>query len=594
MESQEEEYDIVIIGAGLSGLTCAYYLKKMVPDIDILVLERSATAGGLTGNWIDHRFAPDKKFQQPMHMIFIEKYVNLYQLIQEVGGCLSPRYTGYDIITSNGIRHRLEMNDWAARKLPPPLHGIGMFTRLRLPWLDKWDLFKLACVSSYCARAILNSEGKEQQPKLVPNTLSLESLELLLGIRPGTRDFIEAITPSIYNLHPWYTSAPRMASVIAGTMMMSRNSLHYHVFGKNYNAAFIDNYVETLRSMGVQFRFCTEVRRLESSADGSRVDTIWYRTQSSQTEGATRYICANCGAENYCADRAFCSRCGLDTTLDKVYAGTIKQPVGTNLWQEPGPRGYHQVRCRRLITAMYPHMIAALIPIDSPLRRHPYVRACFSSRGNQTQLSIGRVYYRQPVTRDQKYITGTHNPYFCFNGCQSVYNNFGGADLAYEGDVVDVLLDVGIIRDAHSHEVQIQRIVSDLQRVYPDADPHLVDHVSFANIYPDVLYLSEQPAIAGLHRIFNTHRTGAANWYVAGCHSGLIGIGMESAVESAMSTVNAILDDMESSQRVAIKPYSIHLGARMAASLGKALLLWNGGRKYQRLAANNYSMPKMP
>ena len=57
-------------------------------------------------------------------------------------------------------------------------------------------------------------------------------------------------------------------------------------------------------------------------------------------------------------------------------------------------------------------------------------------------------------------------------------------------------LDVGVIRDAHSQGEQIDRIVHDLRRVYPDADPSLVEHVSFADLQPSVLYLSEQPAIA--------------------------------------------------------------------------------------------------
>lgn len=567
----KKAYDVVIIGAGLAGLTAAYYLKKTRPELNILLLERSGTAGGLTGDWTDHRFGPDKKLQPPMHMVFRDKYPNLLRLVEELGGCLSPIYKGYHIITSDGKRHCLEMDDWANAHLPPPLHGVGMFIKLSLPWLSKWDLFKLACVSTYCACSLLRGE---QEPPLIPNTLSMESLELLLDVGPCARDFMESVTPSIYNLHPWYTSAPRIAAVVAGTMTMNRNSLHYHVFGKNYNAALIDRYVAVLRSMGVEFRFWTEVRRLESNGDGSQVESIWCKSYGPEVGESVRYICDNCGAENYFLDRAFCTRCGLDTTLDKIREGKLKRVCGRELWMEPEGNGYEKIPVKTLICAMYPHMIARLLPLDSPLRKLPYVISCFSSRGSQTQLSIGRVYYRKQVTRGETIITGTHNPYFCFNGCQSVYNNFGGQDLGYEGDVVDALLDVGIVRDAHSPETQKNKIIQDIHRVYPDADPSLVDHISFANMYPEVLYLTEQPAIAGLHRFFNTHRTGAQNWYVAGCHSGKIGIGMESAVESAMTTVNCILEDMKHSERVAIAPYHIHPGSRVGAALGKALLLW--------------------
>jgi ribosomal protein L37E len=585
-----KEYDMVIVGAGLSGLTSAYYLKKSKPDLNILVIERSGTAGGLTGNWIDHRCGPDKKFQTPMHMAFREKFPNLINLVNEIGGEMSPIHTGYNILTSDGKRHRLEMQDWAARNLPPPFHGLGLLLKLKLPIRAKWDFSKLVLVSAYCGREIIKGIP---EPSLLPNTLSLEGLELLLRMGPKARDFMETITPSILNSHPWYTSAIRMEAVLAGTLAMTRNSLHYHIFSKNYNAAFIDRFVERLRAMGVEFRFWTEARRIECDKSGKTVDSIWCKSFGPQIEGSSRYVCENCGAENYSMDRAFCTRCGLDTTLSKIRSGKIRRPVDRELWIEPQGNGYERIRCKKLITAMYPHMIAKLIPIDSPLRAHPVVRAFFSLRGNQTRLSIARVYYKEQVTRGETDITGTHNPTYSFNGCQSVYNAFGGPDLGHhQGDVIDVLSDVGIIHDAISHEIQSQRIVSDLQRVYPDADPSLVEHVSYADIYPDVLYLSDQPAIAGLHRFFNTNRTGISNWYVAGCHSGLIGIGMESAIQGAMVTVNCILEDMGLPMRIEISPYMMHQCCRMAALLGKALLWWRGrGKAINRYAENSYSMP---
>ncbi|MCC7345032.1 MAG: FAD-dependent oxidoreductase, partial [Deltaproteobacteria bacterium] len=77
MVPKSAPYDVLILGAGLSGLATAYYLKKTRPEWSILVVERSGTAGGLTGNWIDHRFGPDKKLQMPMHMVFRQKYKNL-------------------------------------------------------------------------------------------------------------------------------------------------------------------------------------------------------------------------------------------------------------------------------------------------------------------------------------------------------------------------------------------------------------------------------------------------------------------------------------------------------------------------------------
>jgi len=590
-KTRDESFDVVIVGAGLSGLTTALWVQKLAPGLKVLVLERSGVAGGLTGDWVDHRFGPSARLQPPMHMIFRAKYPNLLALLDEVGASLSPIFTGYDIITSDGSRHRLEMTDWTSRTLPPPLHALGMAQKLRIPLLAKWDLAKLAAVGASCAESA--ARGDAEAPR-IPNTMSLESLELLLGMGQTARDFVETVTPSIYNTHPWYTTASRMAGVSAATLVIDKNCLHHNVYGKSYNAALVDGFVKLLQDRGVEIRFRAEVRRIDASADGSRVEGVWCRRSGPETDGATRYVCDNCGAENYALDRAFCTRCGLDTTLDAVRDGRVKRPAGSRLWADPEGDGCERITCKYLVTAMYPHMIAALLPADSPLRADPFVRSFFSSRANQTQLSIGRVYYKEQVTRGVKTITGTHNPAFCFNGCQSVLNVFGGADLGYtdDGDVVDVLLDVGVLRDAHTHEAQKARIVHDLARVYPDARPELVERVSFADMHPSVLYLTEQPAIPGLHRFYNRHTTGAQNWFVAGCHSGHIGIGMESAVESGLSTTNCLLDAEGVSERAPIVPITLPAGSRLLARFGDLVLWWKSrGRDLKRLAGSTYSLP---
>jgi hypothetical protein len=590
-KKSDEMFDVVVVGAGLSGLTTALWVKKLAPSLSVLVLERSGVAGGLTGNWIDHRFGADKRLQPPMHMIFRTKYRNLLALIDELEADISPTFPSYNLVTSDGVRHRFEMNDWAAKNLPPPLHAIGMLLKLQIPLLAKWDLAKLAAVGASCVESA--ARGDDEAPR-IPATLSLESLELLLGMGPVARDWMETVTPSIFNPHPWYTSAARMAGIAAATLAIEKDCLHYNVYSKNYNAAIIDRFVERLRRIGVELRFHTEVRRIDAAADGSKVEAVWCARGGPEAEGATRRICDNCGNEFFSVDRAFCTRCGIDTTLDAVRDGRIKRPVGRFLWADPEGSGLERIGCKYLVTAMYPHMIAALLPIDSPLRTDPFVRSFFSSRSNQTQLSIGRVYYKEQVTRGEKIITGTHNPAYCFNGCQSVFNVFGADDLGYGGggDVVDVLLDVGVIRDAHTQETQKKRIVHDLSRIYPDADPRLVEHVSFADMHPSVLYLTEQPAIAKLHRFYSRHHTGAKNWFVAGCHSGKIGIGMESAVQSGLSATNCLLEAEGISKQAPIIPITLPTGSRLLARFGDLVLWWKtGGRDLKRLAASTYSMP---
>lgn len=43
---EKTECDVVIVGAGLSGLSVAHFLRKMRPELDLLVLEKSARPGG--------------------------------------------------------------------------------------------------------------------------------------------------------------------------------------------------------------------------------------------------------------------------------------------------------------------------------------------------------------------------------------------------------------------------------------------------------------------------------------------------------------------------------------------------------------------
>jgi len=45
------KYDIIVIGAGLSGLYSAYNIKKMFPKINLLVLESNKIVGGRIGNY---------------------------------------------------------------------------------------------------------------------------------------------------------------------------------------------------------------------------------------------------------------------------------------------------------------------------------------------------------------------------------------------------------------------------------------------------------------------------------------------------------------------------------------------------------------
>src|SRR6201988_3687664 len=48
-----EHFDVLIVGAGISGIGAAYHLTQQCPGMTFVVLETQATFGG---TWITHRF----------------------------------------------------------------------------------------------------------------------------------------------------------------------------------------------------------------------------------------------------------------------------------------------------------------------------------------------------------------------------------------------------------------------------------------------------------------------------------------------------------------------------------------------------------
>ncbi|NQV61585.1 MAG: NAD(P)/FAD-dependent oxidoreductase, partial [Alphaproteobacteria bacterium] len=52
-EPESEHYDVLIVGAGISGIGGAYYLRQQCPDTRFVILEAEESFGG---TWWTHRF----------------------------------------------------------------------------------------------------------------------------------------------------------------------------------------------------------------------------------------------------------------------------------------------------------------------------------------------------------------------------------------------------------------------------------------------------------------------------------------------------------------------------------------------------------
>ena len=47
--SKPQSYDVIIVGAGISGASTAFWLRQEDPDLKIAILEKSEVAAGATG-----------------------------------------------------------------------------------------------------------------------------------------------------------------------------------------------------------------------------------------------------------------------------------------------------------------------------------------------------------------------------------------------------------------------------------------------------------------------------------------------------------------------------------------------------------------
>lgn len=67
------ESDVVIIGAGSAGLTCAYEMSKQRPDIKIAIIEQNVSPGG--GAWLGGQLFSAMVIRKPAHLLLNELQV---------------------------------------------------------------------------------------------------------------------------------------------------------------------------------------------------------------------------------------------------------------------------------------------------------------------------------------------------------------------------------------------------------------------------------------------------------------------------------------------------------------------------------------
>ena len=86
-------YDVIVIGAGIVGLSSAFYIKKENPDLRVAVVERSPTYGqGNTG-----RSAAGLRdvFSSDLNYRLSNGFISFYRHVQDFGTPLGMKFSGY-------------------------------------------------------------------------------------------------------------------------------------------------------------------------------------------------------------------------------------------------------------------------------------------------------------------------------------------------------------------------------------------------------------------------------------------------------------------------------------------------------------------
>ena len=529
---ERKKYDVVIVGGGLSGLTCGLYLQEA--GLKVLILERAPQAGGLTSSWQvqDQGDAEGKDFvlqylkkedivlQYPMHMIFREKYPNLLDVYNHLGILdtnLTVPLREFNIIDSRLAKHKFKMEDSI---LPAPLHSIKTVLRLRMGIIDRLSFLFAALPIIYLG----NSINCEKPPVSFWDTVSMEALLERAWVTERARDFVASYVPSIYNLDSIEVNARRMAAVSFGTLFMSKRGLWYQLVNDNYITGTVEPHVIRFREAGGTIKLNCEVRRIIHSE--TEVQKIVYQDLNT----GTWITCPCCGGKQLILDEGFCKNCGLRWTMrvpSNLTQPQIEPPAGENL---------QEVSAKYYVAGVRGHQLLPLMSLESPLRADPYFQKLGREKG--ACLSIARIFYDKKITAE-KFITGTSRRAFCFNGCQDIANIMPRYS-KYPGSVIDVLADRAESLQLLPVEEFLKCVIRDLARVWPEAEDAEVKLALGAHINPAVLYHKEVPRLPGeRNRLVDTP---LRNLYACNCSLGLIGIGMESACQAGKLAANRILE----------------------------------------------------
>src|ERR1051325_2036956 len=111
--AKAEHFDVVIVGAGISGVGAAYHLTQQCPGVSFVILETQESFGG---TWLTHRY-PGIRSDSDLHTFGYRFKPWTSAPIATAAEIL--RYMG-EVIVENDLarhiryRHRISSADWSS------------------------------------------------------------------------------------------------------------------------------------------------------------------------------------------------------------------------------------------------------------------------------------------------------------------------------------------------------------------------------------------------------------------------------------------------------------------------------------------------
>jgi len=131
------KFDVLIVGAGIIGLSCAYHIKSKNPDLQVMVLDKAAAAG--QGDTAKSAGAFRNVFTSEVNRLLADTSIDFYHHVQrDLGFNLDLHFVGYlwllteqeferlEGLLDSVRREGVEVKIWDRENLREMIEGINM------------------------------------------------------------------------------------------------------------------------------------------------------------------------------------------------------------------------------------------------------------------------------------------------------------------------------------------------------------------------------------------------------------------------------------------------------------------------------------